>query len=114
MLKTHRVPRGGSADIKCPLLYNGAEQPIEGWKFWFTAKLLPNDSDAAALIQKTTDNGGIVAHDATNARVLIEPADTAGKTIGRYYYDIEAMSPGGRREQLEKGYLYIDPEMTGA
>lgn len=114
MLKTHRVPRGGSADIKFPLLYSGAEHPIEGWKFWFTAKLRPNQADADALFQKTTDNGGIVAHNQTNARVLIVPADTAGKTIGRYHYDIEAMSPGGRREQLEKGYLYIDPEMTGA
>ncbi|MEK7767877.1 MAG: hypothetical protein AAB368_16725 [bacterium] len=114
MLKTHRIFRGASADLKFPLLYSGVAQPIEGWKFWFTAKLLPNDADAAALLAKTTDNGGIVAHDATNARVLIEPADTKTKAIGRYYYDIEAQSPSGRREPLEHGYLYIDPEMTSA
>ena len=114
MNPVHRIVRGTSADILIPLIYGGVETPVDGWGFRLTVKPERDDdaTDAAALLRLSTQAGTIVPHDATRVRALIVPADTAGRAVGRYVYDVEGISPSGRIEALERGWLYLDREVT--
>jgi hypothetical protein len=113
MLKTYHLVQGDAFSLKAPLLVDGIATAIEGWQCWFTVKRSPSDADESAMAQKTLGDG-ISAYDAVTWLIELDPADTQSGALGRYQYDIQAKSPDGKIFTLEKGYLFLDSQITRA
>ena len=96
---------------------NGQATSIVGWTLWFTVKRRLSDTDAQALIQKTTASGITVTSAATGVGyVLLLPADTSGLEARRqtFYADLQGKDAGGAVYTLQHGTLTVRPEPTGS
>lgn len=112
MLKTLTITQGDSYFVRFPLLKDGQPWPVAGWKFWWTVKRSESDTDAEAVVQKSTDDVTIRTLSTTEVYVVGAPADTKGKDTGRCLWDFQAESPEGDVLTLERGYVVIKPEIT--
>lgn len=111
MLKTHRVIQGDRRFIRFALFNNGQPWPVAGWTWRLTVKASVEEADADALFVKTSAASQIQPYDTTSVYVVIDPADTAGKTPERYHYDLQGTSPEGDPVTTERGYIVLDPEV---
>lgn len=88
----HDLPefvRGDSYAIPVMFKRNDAEEDLTGWVLWFTAKHHPQQPDEDAVVQKhLTING-------SSAVVALVSEDTVGLPVGKYFYDLQLVSPSG-------------------
>lgn len=95
-----------------------AGQPFDwtGSKLWFTAKRLVGDSDANAVIQKTSDpGGGITFPAAGTAKIEIDSADTASlpnSKVTRLFWDVQILTADGKKHTVDSGRMSVGTEIT--
>ena len=92
----------------------GAVVDLTGMKLIFTVKQDPaTQSDAQALIQKTTTNGGIVVTDAANGVAVIKVlvADTISAVVGPYFWDLRLIA-SGKMFEIAQGSFNIIQNVT--
>lgn len=85
---TIRLTRGDTAELKVDLVYDGTEN-----------KYVMNSSDKLTLtIKKSTkDVQHLVQKVVTGTdTIVIEPADTAGLSFGKYKYDVQLDTVDGK------------------
>ena len=116
MLKTFTLIQGDSYFLRFPLLKEGQAWPVAGWSFWWTLKLAEDDTDAAAVAQKSTEQGTILPFPGSSTEVYVvgAPSDTKGKSVGRYVWDFQGKSPEDDIVTLERGYVLLKAEATRA
>ncbi|MCY1167378.1 hypothetical protein D9M73_73390 [compost metagenome] len=81
----------------------------------YTARMQVRQSIAAAeaLLELTTENGGIAITPATGTITLTQTAtQTAAYTWKRGVYDLEIVSPSGVVTRLIQGDIETSPEVT--
>jgi hypothetical protein len=110
--------RGNTCFLDWAVTVNKLPQPITGWTIWFTAKRRLTDSDAQAVIQKSTVSGGVTISNAAGGLgfVTLQPADTTALVEARLslWADLKAKDGAGQLFTLAKGRLTIRPIVTEA
>ncbi len=117
MLKTIEIIAGDDVELDFPITDgNGDPVDITGCLFWLTAKTAPEDADADALLQVSSGAGTITIIDAAGGvpRAAIAGSLTKGKTLGRYYADIQMKTAAGKIETTERFILKLVYEVTQA
>ena len=116
------VTRGDSATFTLTLTDEDTGAPVNltGMTMTFTAKRRPTDSDAQALIAKSTADGIVidVAPETGLATLTLDPADTEDLSpaqIGRsLYWDLQIDDMAGDVRTPLSGLLAISADMTRA
>jgi hypothetical protein len=63
------------------------------------------------LFEMSTTNGKISTTDGT-VKLIFAEADFQGATWDSGVYDLEIVSPAGKKSRIMEGNFYIDPEVT--
>jgi len=113
-----RMTRGNTASFLITAV-DSTGQPLDltGAGLWFTVKKRLSDSDVDAVIQKTTDGGGITVSDnpmSGLATIAIDPDDTSGlSTLGQtLHWDLQIVGNTGDIYTLAIGLLRVVPDVT--
>lgn len=90
---------------------------LTGSELWFTIKVNQADTDAAALVQKTSGSGITHADEqdgdgAGLATVALEPEDTEKLLARDYYYDVQMKSPAGAVTTVVAGTFTLSADVT--
>jgi hypothetical protein len=93
---------------------------ISDYEFWFTLKANFEDDDLDAVLQAHTVAGDFTGDDPTNGLVFIvvEAVDTLGIASGKYYYDVQEVTPLGEVRTLVppvddyKDRIFVAPNIT--
>ena len=106
-----QVVRASSFDLLVRIKISTVVQSLEGYTLWFTCrKCIPKTSvktDIEAVISKkitVTDNRTFWTVELTPEDTDIDPA--------KYYYDVQAVTPGGKTYSTKPGYLEIIGDVT--
>ncbi len=95
---------------------DGTAQDITNWIISFTLKRSLTDTDANAVLHKTTTGGTVTITNAALGRgsVLIVPADyaTIPNKAGSYFGDLVGKDPFGGVNRLNKKTVQINPVVT--
>lgn len=92
---------------------DGKKRPVD--LTGYTARLQARESieSAAAIINLTTENGGIVLGGTTGTITLhLSAAATAAIMIKKLVYDLELVAPNGDVIRLVGGTISVSPEVT--
>lgn len=97
----------------------GDKFDLTGSTIWFTAKKKYADADSAAIIARSTTNGGIVLTDPTKgvAEVTTLTTETSGLTGNNrtiLVYDVQLKDANGRITTVAYGDLIVKPDVTTA
>ena len=107
------VDRGTTFTIDIVYKKNGVAASLTGATIRFTVKTAEFDSstdDSTALVSKN-----VTSHtDASNglSAIVLNPADTATITPGKYRYDIKVAEAGGAVYKIDEGVLTLDGSPT--
>ena len=114
-MNTLQITRGDNASLMLTILDNlGAPVVLTAAVIKFTAKQSIRHTDAQAIINKTTINGGIVLGDSDGeATISILPSDTAVLTRDTdLVWDVEIIDAGGVVRTPARGHLLVKYDVT--
>jgi hypothetical protein len=102
------IPQGATFSLN--LQYELDSQPvdIEGYEVRMQIR---KSYDLPAVVELTTENGGIVVSDVNNIDLTIDAETTEELTAGRYLYDIELVDEGVV-ERILLGVATVSAEVT--
>jgi len=91
-----------------------ATEDLTGSDVAFTAKRRRRDTDADAVITKTTGAGIVIGNPGTTAEVAIDAADTDGldDVPVALYWDVEVIDSADKRRTVATGRLGILPDIS--
>lgn len=109
--------RGDTIKVRVTVQRDGAPVNLTGALFWLTAKRWMHQSDADALIQKSSAGGAVVvAAPATGVAIItINPDDTAGFTDSlQLHCDVQMVEQNGTVSTVALGTLTVLADVTRA
>lgn len=110
--QTQRMHLGDSPVFTIPLTWQGAAFAAgTDWALIWTAKSKATDTDAQALIQKTTGAG--ITASGNNAVVTLVRADTVNLYVGALVWDVQAAKVStGEVRTVARGRLILERDVT--
>jgi hypothetical protein len=120
-MTTIEIYRGDTTTIPFSVSRSTLPVDLTSAVIWFTLKSSVVDADVAAVLQKSSVDGGITILDQTTDRgkasINLAPGDTAtlGLTVSGpvvYQYDIQVKEASGRVSTVATGAFVLRPDVT--
>jgi hypothetical protein len=112
-MTTLSMTRGDDRTLDLAVTFDGAPVDLSGAQLWWTAKMRHLDTDADAVIRKSSADGITVVDAAGGlATVAIKPEDTATLPgSNALWWDLQVKS-GGLVHTIAKGRLVVNADVT--
>jgi hypothetical protein len=107
------VDRGTTVTIDVVYTKNGVAATLAGATIRFTVKTVEYDTsttDSTAVITKNVTSHTNAA--AGLSAIILNPADTATLTPGKYYYDVKVAEAAGAVYKIDEGTMTLDGSPT--
>jgi hypothetical protein len=102
------IPQGATFNLNLQYELNSQPVDIEGYEVRMQIR---KSYDLPAVVELTTENGGIVVSDVNNIDLTIDAETTEELTAGRYLYDIELVDDNVV-ERILLGVATVSAEVT--
>jgi hypothetical protein len=110
------ITRGDTPTFNIAVTLSGAVYDLTGCTIWFTAKFDYANTDAQAVFQRSTLNGGIVITNGpqglAQANLLSTDTSALANTKTMLLWDCQVKSALGQIYTVAKGNLIVEPDVT--